>query len=182
LRGDEESLRHALKTEMEDALPKSLEVTVQEIKDVNNYESPLLVSYEVKGKMGAATGKRLVLPVDLFEANSSATFPHEKRELPIYFQYQQAKQDAFRINFVKGFEVEAVPDAAKFELPSRELYNLTVVATATSFTTRRNYIVGEVLVNQTDYDGLRKFYTQFESKDKESVVLKIAAPTASPAN
>jgi hypothetical protein len=35
-------------------------------------------------------------------------------------------------------------------------------------------------VQQKDYDSLRKFYTQFESKDQESVVLKVA-PAASAA-
>jgi len=29
-----------------------------------------------------------------------------------------------------------------------------------------------------DYDGLRKYYTQFESKDQESVVLKEAPAAA----
>ena len=174
LRGDNESLKESLRTNMEEMLPKTLEVKVVDIKDLDAYEKPLAVSYEVTGHLGTPTGKRLVLPVDLFESSTTATFPHEKRDLPVYFRYPQVKQDALRINFAKGFAVEAVPEAAKYSIPARQSYNLTVETTPTSFTTRRTYAVGDVLVTVPEYPELRKFYTQLEGKDQESVVLKVA--------
>ncbi len=174
LRGDNESLKEALRTSLEEMLPKTLEVKVSAIKDLDAYENPLKISYDVRGHLGTPTGKRLVLPVDLFEANSKAAFPHEKRELAVYFRYPQIKQDALRITFPKGFAVEAVPDTGKYTIPTRQSYVLTVESTPTSFTTRRNYAVGDVLVTVPEYPELRKFYTQLESKDQESVVLKVA--------
>ncbi len=180
LQGDDESLRHALRTEMEDMLPKSLEVKVTDVQDVASYEKPLVVTYEITGKAGTSTGKRLVLPADLFEAGSSATFPHEKRELPVYFRYPETKQDAIRINFEKGYAIEVMPEAAKFEIPSKAVYNMTVASTPTSFTVRRTYVIGDVLMPMSEYGTLRKFYSQFEGTDKESVVLKtVPAQTAS---
>jgi hypothetical protein len=154
-------------------LPKTLEVKVTEIKDLDAYEKPFGVSYDVTGHLGTPTGKRLVLPVDLFEASATAAFPHEKREQAVYFRYPQVKQDALRINFPKGFAVEAVPDAAKYSIPTRQSYALTVESAPNSFTTRRTYAVGDVLVTVPEYPELRKFHTQFESKDQESVVLKV---------
>ena len=180
LRGDEESLKNALRTHLEDMLPKSLEVKVLNIQDLDAYEKPLSVSYEIKGSLGTATGKRLVLPVDLFEAASTPAFPHEKRELAVYFRYPEIRQDALRIKFTKGFAVEAVPEPAKFAIPARETYSLTVESTPTSFTTRRTYADGDVLVTPDKYAELRKFHSQFEGKDQESVVLKaMPAQTAS---
>jgi hypothetical protein len=149
-------------------------VKVLSIQDLDAYEKPLAVSYEVKGSLGTATGKRLVLPVDLFEAGSTPAFPHEKRELAVYFRYPEIRQDALRIKFTKGFAVEAVPEPAKFTIPSRETYSLTVESTPTSFTTRRTYADGDVLVKPDQYAELRKFHSQFEGKDQESVVLKVA--------
>jgi hypothetical protein len=176
LRGDQESLKNALRNHLEDMLPKSLEVKVLNIQDLDAYEKPLAVSYEVKGSLGTATGKRLVLPVDLFETGTTPAFPHEKRELAVYFRYPEVTQDALRIKFLKGFAVEAVPDPGKFSIPSRETYSLTVESTPTSFTTRRAFIDGDVLVTPQQYAELRKFHSQFEGKDQESVVLK-AAPS-----
>jgi hypothetical protein len=131
----------------------------------------------VKGTIGSAAGKRLLLPVDLFLAQESATFPHEKREQPVYFHYAQTLQDAVRVKFGAGFQVEAVPPAEKFNLAGQEAYDLNVTASGQSVTTYRNYVHGELVVQAKDYDALRKFYSQFESKDKESVVLK-AAPSS----
>jgi hypothetical protein len=175
LSGDEESLRTSLRTSLEAMVPKSLEVKVAELHGVDEYEKPFSVTYEVKGSLGNTTGKRLVLPVNLFEAGTAASFPHEKRELAVYFHYAAMHQDALRIKFPKAFELEAVPAAGKFSLPGRETYGMIVESTPTSFTTRRTFLIGELLVNPKDYGELRKFYTQLESKDKENVVLKMAA-------
>jgi hypothetical protein len=54
------------------------------------------------------------------------------------------------------------------------------VSDAKGFTARRDHIQNELLVMPKDYDILRKYYSQFEAKDQESVVLK-AAPTATAA-
>jgi hypothetical protein len=74
--------------------------------------------------------------------------------------------------------VEGTPTAAKFDLAKEELYTFSVVSDAKGFTTRRNHIQGELLVMPKDYETLRKYYAQFESKDQESVVLKAAPAVA----
>lgn len=181
LRGDEESLKHGLRTHLEDMLPKSLEVKVSEIKGLDDYEKPLTVSYEVKGTLGTATGKRLLMPADLFLAGSTATFPHEKRELAVYFHYPQTIQDALRVNFPEQFVVEGVPSEAKFGMPKLALYSMSVVADPKNFTTRRSYMFAGIIVPPTDYPELRTFYSQFESKDQESVVLKVVPASATTA-
>lgn len=178
LRGDEESLKHDLKTSAEEMLPRTLEVTVNSIKDVDEYEKPLVVSYEVKGTIGASAGKRLVVPADLFLAGEKATFPDEKREIAVYFHYPRMTQDAVRINFRGGFAVEATPTAAKYEIPKVGAYTMEVTSTPTSFTTRRNYVFGDIFVLPTEYPQLRSFYSQFESNDQQSVVLKAEAAGA----
>jgi hypothetical protein len=182
LSGDDESLKSGLRTHLEAMVPKSLEVKVDTIENLQDYEQPLVVTYQVKGTLGTPTGKRLIMPSDLFEAGSSATFSDEKRVQAVYFNYPQLMQDALRINFLKGFNVEAVPTAAKFDLPKEEMYTFSVTGDATGFTARRNHGQDEIIVMPKDYDGLRKFYSQFESKDQESVVLKVAATTTAAAS
>ncbi|MGI4827271.1 MAG: transglutaminase domain-containing protein [Janthinobacterium lividum] len=177
LRGDEESTKHDLKTSIENMLPKTLEVKVLEVKNLDSYEKPLDVTYEVKGTIGSPTGKRLVIPADLFLSDSSATFPHDKRELAVYFEYPRLVQDALRINFREGFAVEAVPTTAKFDLPKEGTYTMAVTSTPTSFTTRRTFAFNQIFVLQPEYSQLRSFYSQFESNDQQSVVLRAAPAT-----
>lgn len=182
LRGDDESTKHDLRTSVEEILPKTLEVKVLEVKNLDSYEKPLEVAYEVKGTIGTPTGKRILMPADLFLSDTSATFPHEKRELAVYFHYPRMVQDALRINFHEGFVVEAVPTTAKFDLQKTGTYSMAVTSTPTSFTTRRTFAFNNIFVLPPDYGQLRGFYSQFESNDQQNVVLKAApAVTASAA-
>lgn len=175
LRGDDESLHKALQKNLEDMLPKTLKVEVSDIKDVTDYTKPLAVSYKVTGTMGNVMGKRMMLPSDVFLSSETAKFPHEKRETAVYFDYPLVMQDAIRVNFPSEFAVEAAPGAAKFSLPARAVYGMSVAVAPTNVTTRRDFVFGDVIVLQKDYSSLRNFYSQFESKDQESIVLKTAA-------
>lgn len=182
LRGDDESLKHGLRTSLEDMLPRSLEVKDVTVDNLTDYEKPLNVSYKVDGTLGTATGKRLVMPADVFLANQRAVFPHEKREEPVYFHYPEIIQDAQRINFPASFSIEASPDPAKFDMPALAAYNMTIATTPTSFTTRRNFAFNTVIFMPKEYSQLRSFYSKFESNDQQSVVLKAtSAVTAAPA-
>lgn len=177
LRGDEESLRHGLSNTLEHMVPKTLEIEVSEIKGLKEYDSPLAVSYKVKGSMGAVTGKRVLLPTDIFLADGEATFPHEKRELAVYFSYPQYVQDAIRVNFPATYTVEAVPSSSKFKFADGAAYALNVTAGINNITTRREFLRNSVIVPVPEYGALRTFYSQFESKDQENTVLKVAPAT-----
>jgi hypothetical protein len=112
--------------------------------------------------------------------NEHATFPSEKREQPVYFYFPVTVQDAIRINLPKEIAVEAAPDGAKYSMQEFGVYNFTSTAAPNYFTTIRNFYFNGVVVVPNEYASLRTFYSQFESKDKESVVLKPAtAATAS---
>ena len=172
LRGDPESMRHALRTYLENHLPKTLDVTVSSIKDIDDYEKPLSVDFDVKGTLGTPTGKRLLLPVDIFMAQSTASFPHEKRDLAVYFHYAQAVQDAVRIYLPKNLTVEAAPASSKFDIKGSAIYSMTVAPATDNITSRRTYVFNDIVTPPADYASLRSFYSQFEAKDQESVVLK----------
>jgi Domain of Unknown Function with PDB structure (DUF3857)/Transglutaminase-like superfamily len=183
LKGDEESLDHGLRTYLEDMVPKSLQVKVEKTENLTEYEQPLKVSYDVTGTLGTHTGRRVILPSDIFLSGESATFGDEKRQQAVYFHYPLYVQDAQRLNLPDTMSVEALPTTVKLNLPNEEIYTLSVVGDGKGFTTRRNHVQAELLVMPKDYDALRKYYAQFESKDQESVVLKtVSAMAASGGN
>lgn len=181
LTGDDESLHHALQKYLGDMIPKSLQVKVDSVDGVQDYEQPLKVHYAVTGTLGVATGKRVIMPSDLFESGSTATFADEKRQEAVYFYYPHMVQDALRVNLPQRLAVEAIPASVRLDLPKREVYTFSVTQDASGFTTRRNHLLGELLVMPKDYAELRTFYSQFESKDQESVVLKPSQVTTAAA-
>ncbi len=182
LRGDDESLKHELRTSLEEMIPRTLEVRDVNVQGLTDPDHDLKVTYEVQGTLGTATGKRLLLPADIFLANEKATFPHDKRDVAVDFHYPQRIVDAQRINFPATFSVEAAPSNAKYNFAKYGGYGMTVEQAPTSFTTRREYVFGEVYVLPQDYPQLRTFYSQFEANDQQSVILKSAAPITTASN
>ena len=182
LRGDEEGVRHALRASLEEMVPNTLEVEIDTIKGLKDYESPLAVSYKVKGGMGTPTGKRLLLPSDVFLADAKATFPHEKRELAVDFHYPRYVQDAVRINFPDNFTVEAVPSSATLKMSDASSYTISVAGAQKNVTTHRDFVFGAVIVPVKGYGDLRSFYSQMESMAGESIVLKSAGTTTASVN
>ena len=184
LRGDDESLKHGLRTSLEGLLPHTLEVKEVTVSNVTDYEKPLNVTYQVEGTLGTWTGKRLVLPADLFLVNHKATFPHEKREVAVNFDYPQWIRDALRINFPANFSIEAAPSAVKYNFKTLAGYGMSIESAPTSFTTRREYIFADVFVLPPEYPQLRSFYSQFETNDQQSIILKstTAGATATASN
>jgi hypothetical protein len=86
-------------------------------------------------------------------------------------------QDAVRIKFPADLTVESLPASDKINFEKFAVYNLNTLSTSNSFTVRRDYVIGEIIFKPTDYPGLRSFYSKFENKDQEAVVLT-AAPAA----
>ncbi len=178
LRGDSTSLNRDLRVALERLLPNGMEIKVVGYQNADEYEQPLIVSYEVKGHMGSSTGKRLLVPSDLFEANSKPTFAHEKRESLVAFEYASTVQDAVRVTYPRSLGVESVPANQQLPLKKFAVYGLKTEATPTSFTVHRDFFLGTILYKVDEYPDLRGFYNKFETKDQEPVVLKVLATSA----
>jgi Domain of Unknown Function with PDB structure (DUF3857)/Transglutaminase-like superfamily len=178
LHGDSESLNRELRISVERLLPSSLELKVVAIDKLEDYEQPLVANLEVKGRLGSSTGKRLLLPAYLFEANAKPAFPQEKREIPVSFSYPRMTQDAVRIKFPPTLTIESLPAAGQVNFPKFAAYGTRTESTPTSFTIRRDYVLGEPFLLPAEYAELRRFYSKFENKDQESVVLTTAPVTA----
>ncbi len=162
-------------------MPTSLQLKVVSIDNVDNYEQPLTATFNVEGSLGTSTGKRILLPGDIFEANTKPAFPHEKREVAVYFEYTRITQDAVRITYPATLSVESLPATNKDSFEKAIAYALSTESTPNSFTIRRNYAVGDVIFTTQQYPNLRAFYSKMEAKDQENVVLTTASASAKPA-
>jgi hypothetical protein len=175
LRGDGTSLNNDLRSSMEHLMPSGMEVKVTSIDNLEDYEKPLIVSYNIKGAIASSTGKRLILPGDIFETNSKPTFPHEKREEPVFFEYPHSVLDAVRVKFPASLGLESLPAGEQLPLQKFAAYVLKTETTPTSFTVRRELDLGNIFYKTEEYPDLHTFYKQLETKDQEPVVLKAAS-------
>ena len=178
LTGDQTSLQRELRVNLEHLLPQGMDVKLSSIEKLEDYEQPLSANFNVKGPIGSSTGKRLLITGDIFETNTRPTFPHEKREVAVYFHYPYIAQDAVRVNFPSTLKVESLPTGDKQQFQNFAAYTLKTESTPTSITFRRDYSLGEIMFLPKEYPDLRAFYNKFETKDQESVVLTAAPVTA----
>ncbi|WP_188552282.1 DUF3857 domain-containing protein [Edaphobacter dinghuensis] len=177
LKGDATSLEHDLRTSVEDLLPAGMDVKVVSIDKLADYEQPLRVSFMVHGEIGSSTGKRLIVPADIFEVNAKPSFPHEKREIPVYFDYAFVDQDAVRVSFPASLKVESMPTKDQLQFQNLAAYDISTASTPTSVTFRRNYSLGTIIFLPNEYTGLRSFYSKMETDNQGSIVL-ISAPAS----
>ena len=181
LEGDSASLEREIRTSVERLVPSGVEVKVTSVDKLDDYEQPLVAKLEVKGTLGSSTGKRVLLPGDIFESNSKPAFPHEKRDIPVYFEFARITQDAVRIKFPATLAIESLPSAEKTDFEKQIAYTLSTESTATTVTVRRTYALANLVFQPDKYPTLRTFYSKMETKDQENVVLTTAAATAKPA-
>ncbi|MDQ2832669.1 MAG: DUF3857 and transglutaminase domain-containing protein [Acidobacteriota bacterium] len=178
LEGDSASLEREMRTTVEKLMPQGVEVKVASIEKLDDYEQPLVVHLDVSGTLGSSTGKRLLVPADLFESNEKPTFPNSRREIPVMFESSRYNQDAIRIRFPAGFSIESLPLNEKVSLKSSAICAIKTESTPTSFTFRRDFVMAEIIFPTDEYADLRSFYSKVESKDQESVVLTAVQPAS----
>ena len=178
LEGDSASLEREIRTSVERLVPSGVEVKVVSIEKLEDYEQPIVANLQVKGSLGSSTGKRVLLPGDIFEANAKPAFPHEKREIPIYFEYARVTQDAVRIAFPANLSIESLPATNKDSFQKSIVYSLDAESTPHTFTVHRMFGLGDILFDVKQYPDLRTFYSKMEAKDQENVVLTTASPAA----
>ena len=171
LRGDDTSLNADLRAEMESMLPGGMEVRVTNVENLSDPEKPLKVVYEVKGGVGSSTGRRLVVPANLFETNTKSRFNKEKRELPLDFHYASFVQDAVRLKFPASLVVESSPAAGQEILNGMAGFTVSSTKTPTTVTSYRNLTEGRVVIGAVEYGSIRSFYQKLEEKDADVVVL-----------
>jgi hypothetical protein len=133
----------------------------------------------MKGKIGSATGKRLLVPADLFAATARPMFSKEKRELAVWLWYPYTAIDGIRIDTPPGFSVESLPAAAQVTLPKMAGYGMMAKSDAKGIAVRRDLEIAETTYLPKEYPDLHTFYSQFQAKDQEPIILK-GAPAAAP--
>ncbi len=178
LRGDDTSLNADLKENLEHLLPGGMDVRVLKVDNLTNSTQPLQITYEIKGPIGSSTGKRLLVPANLFETNSKPKFPQSKRELSIDMHYPSVIQDAVRFKLPGGIVIESAPAADNGTLKGFAGFTTSSKTASNSVTLYRNVTVAKTFFMPDDYADLRGFYSKLEAKDQETLILTHAGAAA----
>lgn len=171
-RADEAGRRKALEDEVRERLPAGSTVELTNKPNWEGPEEPLRAEFHIKTpNFGTSTGRRLLLPLAVFQANMKYPFQTTKRVHPIYFAYPFQTLDDITLEVPKGYEVESLPTPRSKAFPFGR-YEISRRSEGGKLRLERRLVMDGYFFRVEGYSALRVFYDAVRAGDEEQVVLK----------
>ena len=170
LLGDETSLKSDLRASLEAMLPSGMDIVVTSTGDLTDADKPLRIGFDVRGSIGSSTGKRLLIPANLFESSAKPKFPNEKREVAVDMRYGSITQDAVGYKFPASLSIESSPTPAREELKGEAAFVTSSAIRQDGIVMHRDISIGHFIYPVSEYPQLREFYKKLEARDQEALV------------
>ncbi|HET9182240.1 MAG TPA: DUF3857 domain-containing protein [Candidatus Angelobacter sp.] len=170
-RTDDAGRKKELEDEMRSRLPQG--ATVKELKATgwDTPESLLSATFQVDiPTFASSTGKRLIVPSDLFQGDRTQPFAHGERKQPVYFNYPYYASDDVQITYPSGMKLENLPQDQPLQTEF-SFYKVQRSAKGNTFSIKRDFAMGGIAFVQKDYPELKKFFSGVAKDDSEFVVL-----------
>jgi len=178
LENDEDEVKKEFNESIRDALPEGVTADFDHFLALEDYESDLMGIVKVSGTLGAATGKRFIVPGLFFESRAKHPFVAlEKRTMPIDVNYSRMVRDEVSYTLPAGYAVESAPQAATAAWAGRATMKIASSAKPGEVTVSRVLAYGFVLLPASDYPSLHEFYQKIATADQEQLVL-VKVPAA----
>ena len=171
---DETGRRKAAKDEIKELLPSTAELKLGKISGLDTSDGPVTVeaTVEIPG-FGTSTGRRLLLPIALFQFNNRHPFSYAQRTYPVYFRYPFEERDEVDLELPAGYQVESLP-AALAAMAAFGNYEITRDKQANHVRLHRHLLIAGVIFSPIYYADLRGFYDKVTAGDGDQVVVQHA--------
>lgn len=171
---DETGRRKAIEDEIKALLPSTAELKLGKISGLEASEGPVTVeaTVEIPG-FAISTGRRLLLPMALFQFNNRHPFSYAQRTYPVYFEYPFEQRDEVDLQIPPGTQVESLP-APRTAMAAFGNYQISRDKQADHVRLQRHLLIGGVIFMQNHYPDLRGFYDKVTAGDGDQVVVQYA--------
>ena len=175
LENDADEVKKRFDGELEGMVPEGVDAHLNHFVGLNQPDSLLIAMIDVKGMLGTATSRRLLLPGFILETRGTVPFVHEEsRQTSVDMHYDQLVTDDVSIHLPLGLTVEAVPQDMKTVWKSHAAYSSKVQATPGQIEVTRTLARAFTLAKPEEYQDLRGFYQKVAAADQGQLVLTAA--------
>jgi hypothetical protein len=179
LRYDLDEVKKRFDRELESRVPQGVEAHIDHFLSLDDPDTNLIAVVDVKGSMGTATSKRLLLPGLFFETRAHQPFVNqEKRMVPVDMQYGEKITDQVVYHFPPGLTVEGAPQDTNNLWAGHADYIVKTVPAPGQITIARSLARAFTLAKPDEYQDLRGFYQKVAASDQQQLVLVTSAPAA----
>ncbi len=169
---DDAGRKKDLEDELEALLPNGTSVQLDKATGWDDGEIPLTANFSVEiPSYASGTGKRLIVPADLFQTRNLQPFSQSERKQPIYFDYPYYLMDDTQITMPATFHLESMAQDGQPIKTDYSIYKVKHSTTGNTVTVSRDFAIGMVTIPQKDYAELRKFYNDVATSDAQPLVL-----------
>ncbi|SEG47634.1 protein of unknown function [Bryocella elongata] len=188
---DATAMEKGLEESLRSDLPSAFQVKLTKLEGVEDGEAPLIASFEVSGKLGTVTPRRLLLPAQLFQTNETNPFTEAERKLPISFPEIVRSHDQVKIRMPAGLKIDFTPDGHTLNVRTSldyasEIKKGHLAGTPGSdpnvLLLDRVFAVSTMDFPIDDYPTLRKYFGDIATADQEQIVLSRATAEVSGAS
>ena len=169
---DDAGRKKDLEDELRALLPPGTSVQLDKATGWDDGEVPLAANFSVEiPSYASGTGKRMIVPTDLFEARNVQPFSQSERKQPIYFDYPFYHMDDTQITMPATFHLESMAQDGEPIKSDYSIYKVKHSTTGNIVTVSRDFAMGAVTIPQKDFPQLRKFYNDVVTSDAQPLVL-----------
>lgn len=176
---DDAGRKKAAEDELKTLLPDTAIVKADTVTGWDDPDQPFKVWFnlEVPG-YAVATGKRLLLPAELFRAGKKQIFVHSERKMPVYFDYPYRTYEKLQITLPPEVQVENMPQSQ----PASTDFGLCKVQRALKgnvLELTRDFAIAGISFPLPEYPALKSFFDKVHTNDDEQITLRTGQVAAS---
>jgi hypothetical protein len=169
---DEAGRKGNLEDELRSWLPDGAGVRLKEVHGWDSSDEPLLVFFDITvPAFGTVSGKRLLVPANLFHSPQMEAFSSAERKYPLYFPFTYEEIDKLALQVPDGYSLALLPEGQDVKLSSTRFITTRSAQQNQLFTTRA-LVVNSIYFQPDQYPGLRSFFQKLQSADEEQVVME----------
>jgi len=169
---DEAEVKKQFNKSLGSLAPDGVEARIDHFIGLNDPDGNLIAVVNVKGSIGAATSKRLMLPAFFFDTRGVHSFvAQEKRTQPVDMQYGVLVTNQVTYHLPDGFTVEGAPPDAQIPWPLHANLTIKSVSAPGQITIVRSFARAFTFAKPEEYSDLRAFYQKIAAADQQQLVL-----------
>lgn len=171
---DETGRTKEVQNQIKGWLPTGSTFEITKIANWDDVEQPVHVEGTLKIPSFATTpARRMLMPLEVFQATQGGLFAPAKRMNPVYFRYPYEETDEITLRAPAGYKSASIPQAQKKDLGAA-LYEISATAQDNVVTVKRHMAMKGVLFGKEAYPALRAFFGMVKSNDDAQLVLQKA--------
>ena len=176
LENDLEEVKKEFNEDLQGDMPDGVEGAFDHFLGLEDSESVLMAAVNITGRMGTATGKRMILPGLFFESRAKHPFvAQDKRTTPIDVHYPVMEKDDVVYHLPPGYSVESAPTKSDVTWAGYAALKISSAARAGTLEVARAFGRNFTVIGPETYNDLHDFYLKLAAADQQQIVLARAA-------